>query len=551
MANIIDNNFQNVKLKLNKEDYWDFFINQDDYSYSSYSGQFYDNNLISYIDLSSSVNIFGNEVHGDNNYVWGESYSNNSTLINIGYTGFDNGLIHFRRDRILNSDFVNLYTKSEYELGEDITLKLHFVNGCTNLYTYDYEKQDDCLKLNGGFLQGFFKTKCGEYEVLPSELEDGDTWSYEFVLKPSEFEKNLRKTLNDEHPNNKGIFFYLGTRAENKWAYLYNSDYECDEIKFMEDYLEDSVIDVNTHKINAFIDMNEDSMDECSSFFGDDYLEDDNLEEQDFSYIEDDMDISGLKYETTKGLVLDENKDYFDTDNKFLLFDRTKDGFTVYNYKEGDKARYYYDKGNGFNENLFLLMDRTKNGYTVNNIGELKKQYRKDYNVYKDLYNNAIAFRITDNGSIGYRYLVEECGEDYSIIEEYSKEGIVIKEEWNVVHVKMQSFINGMKILFYVNGNLVFVSKELPKLNLRSLDENEDKQESVAYNISIGGGTQGLAETILPNYMIDPYRLYPTEKHFGGSFIGYIKSFKMYNDNLELLDILNNFKFETNKIKNN
>ena len=35
------------------------------------------------------------------------------------------------------------------------------------------------------------------------------------------------EVLWDVYPDNKGIFFYIGTRAENKWAYWYNKDDEC------------------------------------------------------------------------------------------------------------------------------------------------------------------------------------------------------------------------------------------------------------------------------------------------------------------------------------
>jgi hypothetical protein len=96
--------------------------------------------------------------------------------------------------------------------------------------------------------------------------------------------------------------------------------------------------------------------------------------------------------------------------------------------------------------------------------------------------------------------------------------------------------------MFYVNGKLKYVSKELPRINLRALNDLYEKQEGVPYNISIGGGTQGLAETIQYNYMLNPTRVYPIEKYFAGSFIGYISSFKIYNCFLEQKIIENNYK---------
>ena len=104
-----------------------------------------------------------------------------------------------------------------------------------------------------------------------------------------------------------------------------------------------------------------------------------------------------------------------------------------------------------------------------------------------------------------------------------------------------------MRLFFYVDGKLVYVTRSMPKLNLHELKETYEKQEGVPYNISIGGGTQGLAETVLPNYMLDNDRVYPLEKYFAGSFIGYFKSFKFYNCGMEYMNILNNYKFEMRK----
>ena len=649
MANIINNNFHNVKIKCNKEDYWDFFMNQNDTeSYLFSSEQFCKENLISYVDFCSFECVLMDDSNGHGDYVWDGAYTDNSILKNIGYTGFDNGLIKYRRDLICNKEFVELYQNSEYQLSETKVLQLHPVSGCNNLFDYPYEINCCDVELNGGFYQGFFKTKCGQYEILPSKLENGKTWSYEFVLKPSNLEKVSTKTLNDKYPENKGIFFYIGTRAENKWIYYYNKEY--DESMYLGEYIEDGEIDVRKHNLTNFLDMEDignvkfgeedisiyyeavalddylkykyydkelynktditddyidDSIFElkpnvideennefkeigwccgfnakpynirqnycdcnvsdtsfsnsctCAYFstsqtFGEDYLSDIDLLEDGLSYIENDLDISNFEFFTTAEIVVDKNQYYIDTDNKFLLFDRTINGFDIHNWEEGNKLRYVGNKSS-FNGNLFLLMNRTPTGYTINDIQDLKDKYNQEYNYLDDLYNNALAFRITDEGAVGYRYFVLDCESEtkYSIAEEYSKDGIVINEEWNVIHVKVESSFNKMKLLFYVNGNLVFISKELPMIDLRKLNEIDEKQETVPFNISLGGGTQGLIDVVLPNYMIDPYRHYPLEKHFAGTFIGYFKSFKMYDGNLESFDIFNNFKYEMNNLKNN
>ena len=64
--------------------------------------------------------------------------------------------------------------------------------------------------------------------------------------------------------------------------------------------------------------------------------------------------------------------------------------------------------------------------------------------------------------------------------------------------------------------------------SFKALQEVYDKQESVPYNISIGGGTQGLADTVGLNYMDYPAYELPLERHFGGTFLGDIRLFKFW-----------------------
>jgi hypothetical protein len=89
---------------------------------------------------------------------------------------------------------------------------------------------------------------------------------------------------------------------------------------------------------------------------------------------------------------------------------------------------------------------------------------------------------------------------------------------------------------------LKFISQELPELSLKPLNDISDKQEGVPYNISIGGGSQGLMDTIgVDYYKISQYIL-PIEKNFAGTFMGDISKFKFYDSSLSLYEIqhLNN-----------
>lgn len=118
------------------------------------------------------------------------------------------------------------------------------------------------------------------------------------------------------------------------------------------------------------------------------------------------------------------------------------------------------------------------------------------------------------------------------------------------IHIKL-SPINksSMKIFLYVNGKLCLVSKELPILELKELNDLKDKQIGVPFNISIGGGTQGLCDVIYMNYRKLPEYVLPLEKEFAGTFIGFIKSFKIYNCILDINEIRENYDFEAISLK--
>ena len=119
----------------------------------------------------------------------------------------------------------------------------------------------------------------------------------------------------------------------------------------------------------------------------------------------------------------------------------------------------------------------------------------------------------------------------------------------NIKFKEVESFKEALQRILFYNQVLWQTNHELNGLGRLDLILNDiyEKQEGVPYNISLGGGTQGLAETIQPNYMLNPTRVYPLEKAFAGSFIGYLKSFKIYNCFMEQLIIENNYKYEKNQ----
>jgi hypothetical protein len=188
-------------------------------------------------------------------------------------------------------------------------------------------------------------------------------------------------------------------------------------------------------------------------------------------------------------------------------------------------------------------MDRTPTGYTKDNIEQYNLSQEYKYDLYDDIKGNVFALRITKNGSIGYRYGVLDCDSNskYKVIEEYSKPNLIKNDEWNAINVRfIPCSDKKMSIYIYIGGNLVFISKKVDSFNFSNFKkEVAEKQETVPYNISLGGGTLGLLETILPNYYSIRKHILPIEKDFCGTFMGDIKSFKMYEGQVNYTTIAN------------
>ena len=448
---------------------------------------------------------------------WSGSTNNGVEMHDIGMTGIDNGFIYFDKDRITDDDFLNIFFNTTYNIESgDTRLFLSPIRSNTKLYSYDSEivKSGDTkyMSLKGGFYQGFFKLFGHDYQVLPDRITKDVV--LHFDLRPRTDYDIAENSVNNTHSGNTGIFFYMGTRAENKFWKLYSNE---ETIPTPEE--------------------------DTDSYFPEDYVEE--AEEKCNS-------IDG-SYTDSDGNPLNQQTEYIikDSDNKFLVFNRTETGFTVDNWIEGIRFRLKGKKKN--NINYFPWLNRTETGFTIDNIDELIENIDElegkteeeiiaeiVNNVLKDVKNNVFALRITPDGAIGYRYGILDCDAEnhYSVIEEYSKPGIIENDKWNSVNVrfailnptddKCDTRPRKMKIMIYVNGLLKFISKELTALSFKELDEVYQRQEGVPYNISLGGGSIGLMETLFARDCDVERSPWPIEQDFCGTFIGDIKAFKMY-----------------------
>lgn len=626
MSNIKINNVRKLDFKIRKDEYWDLIISKDE----AYGSNFdFDNNLClaAFIsaDKESCTEFFDNgkvfsSVSWENAVNSGDDEQSGVTLYNIGFTGVDNCLVFYDKNITDTTTFFNYYTGSNYSTCGDTRLSLSVSRCNTGEHIYpikivgdDSNKYFEC---KGGFLQGFYKTYGYGYQTLPNIIDD--EWNMSFVLRPRGDYEILDGTLNYEHPENNGIFFYLGMRAENKfWEFdatdetksgftvsRYNMDGGYDvldsnkfdagdncseEFQFIEEtsvyedtcevpdsWADESYISEGYEREEGIVlpgcptseesmDQNYINFDPCGEAENDPWAE--------AGYVVKPIDLDEIvDIQTSNGHSIYENTDtYYEikSNNKYLLFNNTCSGYTINKWKREDgENKTFIFTGKTYKNipNYYLLFNQTCTGYTVNTIGEYLNSLQDTYDIYGDYERNAFALKYNSDGSITYKYAVKDLGPgcpdyDYSdfegntmggnirAIEETTSSGLVKDGNWSNIHVRF--IIQGgrfdacgksngnrkMKLYIYVNGFLKFISKPLPEFKFKELAEVYDKQESVPYNISLGGGTQGLADTVGLNFMDwTPYEL-PIEKHFGGSFIGDIKLFKFWNCSMNFTNI--------------
>lgn len=508
------NNYKRWKpiLVLDNSKYFDTVLSLDNSRSVDINRKLTEKCLISYIDAENSKCIIDNGgMVSLPEYSFLNAISDGVTLEDIGLTGTDNGIIRFDKSTITDEEYISIIQNSELSIESgDTRLYLLPMYGNTgkNAYPCSFVKTENesFYSFNGGFLQGVYKLYGFDYQILPNTIEDA--FHFEFVIRPMDYQES-GSSLNQNNPNNNGIFFYIGTRSENKFLQFYNYDFS--KYPQREDYV--------------------------------------------------DALYSGTTLETSQGnpITNNEYKNIY-TDNGYLIYDRTCNGYTVHTWNRGDTLKIQ-NKYKEYDDNLFLLLNRGCSGYTVSTLHTYSGETHDSKEVIKDIVNNAFALRITDDGRIGYKYLIQDCDSQlgYKIAEEYSFANIVTRKEWNVINV-MLKILNGninecgeassnrkMKVYIYVNGYLKFVSQELPSINIRELQEEYEKQEMVPFNMSLGGGTVGLGEsTWIGSYDGFKYIL-PIEENFSGSFIGDIKSFKFYNCKLQFNEIKNNYLFEQQK----
>jgi len=569
MGNIKNFNFNKLDLKLSNSDYWDFFLATDEGPSLACSGVTSGDCFVVWYDFNDPSIYISSATSATSIYslvTWNGATNTGYTMDTIGLTGIDNGLITF--DKLTgdtsNQALLSALTGTTLVISSgDTRLVMNRITGTTGNYIYPIDivtttgVTGDYINLCGGFYQGYYKLDGNSYEVLP--VRENQAWSAEFWLNPQDTCSGYTgTTLNDTYPDNKGFFFYMGTRAENKFWNTFDGvdsgcTSACTQTTGCTDTLspwctipkETDIVLVGDYNIGIPLNpplVNIDLVTNPFLIYG-------RAAKTGTTCNTCGGNHDGLGTETVcsydgKGIVVATyNQVTTNTTNPFLVYGRA------------DKSGTTCNTCGGNHDGLGTETVCSFTGFT-------KNQDTLDYNL--DIIDNALGFRIKDDGSIGYRLLTftGQCltgttGSTYitgvTVEEAYSTSGMVSANTWSYITIRfVTNYLDDCqlktakprkgKLMFYVNAKLKFVVNEFDELVARRLNENKLKQVGVPFNFSLGGGSQGLIESQTFDGIDQLDRNLPIETNFAGTFIGGVSQFKFNVCDLDFCDIQYNYK---------
>lgn len=140
---------------------------------------------------------------------WSNAKSDNIDLVDFGLTGFDNGRTNIMWEGITltpNDILFSMYRVGYNDVLNPNTFNYSGISATTIFDSYSISaittgSSGNYFMLDGGYLQGFYKLDDYNYELFPSRYNNGITI----------------ETLLYLLPDSQGIFYMMGTRAEDKY----------------------------------------------------------------------------------------------------------------------------------------------------------------------------------------------------------------------------------------------------------------------------------------------------------------------------------------------
>ncbi len=501
-------------------------------------------------------------------------------LCDVGLTGIDNGLVQNMSGEtieITTGLYTNISDKfSRYKY--DRRMKLHPITGFTTTenrlwdddsYTYDLSYQNVggdigyVANLKGGFFQGFYKIPGYDYQVFPQRVSLG--WTAEFMLR-YRWTGDTSGGLNNRYPDNKGTFFYMGARAENKF-YHYADGSPKQDTGYTR--VTSGLTCMHTCGCASTANTSSDCMQvyqpsggtitHCTCGCPCDCQSSAEYPEKDPLYDEVSNALS-LRLSGDTGSPRLCVKTYRITGG----CESTGTCLTGLTYVTGTSLTEWCSTRGIFDDCSGTTYSNVEHWVQIDAVFQ-----RYEWLDTCDLYDKGglgllvkdVYYATLENRSVS---LIEPPITREQPYDPASTEVVTFTDMWT----EEQKFRLGT-LKFYVNGKLFMVTENFEEIIPRLLNTPKEKQIGVGYNISIGGGTQGLHDNLTFSggcpttideivYQQDPeslttYDLDHTiysgltthiklEEYFGGSMIGDVSAFRMYTEPLNASQIKHNFR---------
>lgn len=606
--NINNYSFNRFDIKLNYKNYFDLSLASDEKDYDQ--EVVFSNDLIGEDDgnrLPINIDLNSDLSNQKLTILWGEYYSGNTvvsknfynpknedlfcfsaeTLFDVGLVGIDNGLY----DKMSGETLTFTMGLDEFETFNphfyDRRFKLHQVTSYTNSPNVRFSGNPEVIyniisktgdtvgyynELYGGFFQGFYKLHGYDYEVFPERVNLG--WTAELLLKPRQIEEYTLESnqfyLNDLYPNNSGTFFFFGSRAENKFYHTSDgtnsgdtgytrvtSGLTCIETCVCSDTGVTNSDCFSIYPMSSSTISHE--IGPCESY----------TTEQSNPPTDPEMDIysnalsirfSGdpinpricIKYVKYTG-------DCITTGSCETTGQTFQTGYVV---NETCSINGIYDNCDYLSgettEDRWVMISTVFQRYV-----ELKDCDLVNYgglgDVRKRLYPSEM------NGT-AYNLIMPPQTHPDALNKEKQEEIIELNKKWLREKNKRLG-----DLIIYVNGYQFMVIEDFEEIIPRELNTEKEKQIGVPFNISIGGGTQGLKESLIFSGCSSPFGPYIQdpelmtnntlsattlsglttnilmEKIFGGTFMGGISQFRMYVEPLSPPQVQHNYRILKDK----
>jgi hypothetical protein len=533
----------------------------------------------------------------DNDVIVSENYWNpdnvdpnfcpvTTELCDVGLTGIDNGLTKKMSGETIEIT-TGLYTSSADTYNRykyDRRMKMHPITGFTtsanrlwndDSYTYDlnYETNGDSVgyfaRLNGGFFQGFYKIPGYDYQVFPQRVSLG--WTAEFMLK-YRWTGNTDTGLNKRYPNNKGTFFYMGARAENKFYHYPDGSPKQDtgytrvtsgltcmhtcECEQTGKTAEHSCMHVYQQSGGTSTNCNCGCPCNCTVTV---------------KYPETDPLYDGVSNALSLRLSGDTGNPRLCVKTYRITGGCEYSGacLTGLTYQTGVTVSEWCSTRGIFHDCIQTTYPNVEHWVQIDAVFQ-RNQWLDTCDLYEKgglgLIVNTIYTATPAHNSVS---LIEPPLTHEQPYDPNTTEVVKFNDMWT----EEEKYRLGT-LKFYVNGRLFMVAEDFEEIIPRLLNTPKEKQIGVGYNISVGGGTQGLHDNLTFSggcpatvndivYQQDPECLTTNdldntiysgltthiklEEIFGGSLIGDVSAFRMYSEPLNASQIKHNFRILKNR----